>query len=105
MPLRAGRACDFSQCIEVGHGAVAERMGISVLRKIGTPAQLSIIANAVEAYCERYDIKDPHHREQLALRVRQHLQLDAIQGLNPEGSVAGNVIAYAMNEGIPIDQI
>jgi hypothetical protein len=80
-------------------------MGISVLRKIGTPAQLSIIANAVDAYCERYGIKDPHNREQLALRVRHHLQLGAIQGLHPEGSVAGNVIAYAMNEGIPIDQI
>jgi hypothetical protein len=78
-------------------------MGTTLLRKIGTPSQLSIIAHAVDAYCEHYEIKDPHHREQLALRVRQRLQLGAIHGNEIGNGVAGNVIAHAMNEGIPID--
>jgi hypothetical protein len=74
-----------------------------VLRKIGTPTQLSTIAHAVDAYCERYEIKDTQHREQLAMHVRQRLQWGAIKGEDVNTGVVGNVIAFAMNEGIPID--
>jgi hypothetical protein len=76
-----------------------------VLRKIATPTQLSIIASAVEGYCERYGIKDSHNREQLALRVRQRLQSGAVREEDIEGGAAANVIAYAKVEGIPIDQL
>ena len=76
-----------------------------MLRKIGTPIQLSIIDNAVDAYCERYDIKDTRNREQLVLRVRQRLQSSVMKDEDIHTGVVGNVIAFAMNEGIPIDRL
>ena len=76
-----------------------------LVRNFATPTQLSIIAKAVDAYCEQYGIKDTHNREQIALRVFQGFQQGAISSQNINPGVTANVIAFAKDVGIPIDRL